>query len=37
MTVDDVRTVANELLVAEPTLAVIGPFEADAEFLRAGP
>ncbi len=36
VTLDDVRAVANELLVAEPTLAVIGPLEADAEFLRAG-
>ncbi|MHB1613937.1 MAG: M16 family metallopeptidase [Actinomycetes bacterium] len=32
VSLDDVRTVAAELLAATPSLAVIGPFEADREF-----
>jgi len=35
VTLEDVRSLANELLVAEPTLAVIGPFEDDSAF-RSG-
>ena len=30
VTLDDVRTVASEVLTAKPTLAVIGPFDDDA-------
>jgi predicted Zn-dependent peptidase len=34
VTLDDVKSVANEVLMAEPTLAVIGPFETETDFLR---
>ena len=33
VTLDDVKSVANEVLMAEPTLAVIGPFETETDFL----
>jgi predicted Zn-dependent peptidase len=32
VTLDDVRDVAADLLDATPTLAVIGPFDADRDF-----
>jgi predicted Zn-dependent peptidase len=32
VTLDDVQAVASELLTVTPTLAVIGPFEADRDF-----
>jgi predicted Zn-dependent peptidase len=32
VTLDDVQEVASELLAVTPTLAVIGPFEADRDF-----
>ena len=34
VTLDDVKAVANEVLAAEPTLALIGPFETESDFLR---
>ena len=30
---EDVKSVADEVLMAEPTLAVIGPFETESDFL----
>lgn len=35
VTSDDVTSLAAELLAARPTLAVIGPFEADRDFSSA--
>jgi predicted Zn-dependent peptidase len=35
VTLDDVRAVATDLLVAPPTLAVIGPFDEDRDFPAA--
>jgi predicted Zn-dependent peptidase len=35
VTLDDVQNVASDLLEAAPTLAVIGPFEADRDFSGA--
>lgn len=35
VTVDDVRAVASGLLEVTPTLAVIGPFDADRDFSSA--
>jgi predicted Zn-dependent peptidase len=35
VTLDDVRDVASEVLDVAPTLAVIGPFEADRDFSGA--
>ena len=35
VTVDDVRAVASVLLEVTPTLAVIGPFDADRDFSSA--
>jgi predicted Zn-dependent peptidase len=33
VTLEDVKSVADEVLMAEPTLAVIGPFETESDFL----
>ena len=35
VSLDDVQDVASTLLEAAPTLAVIGPFEADRDFSGA--
>jgi predicted Zn-dependent peptidase len=35
VTVDDVRTLAAELLRAEPTLAIVGPFDDPSRFDAA--
>ncbi len=35
VTLDDVRSVAAEVLCAAPTLAVVGPFDADRDFSAA--
>ncbi len=35
VTLDDIRDVAAALLVVEPSLAVIGPFERDQDFSGA--
>ncbi|MDA8435662.1 MAG: pitrilysin family protein [Actinomycetales bacterium] len=35
VTIDDVREIAGELLETTPTLAVIGPFDADRDFSSA--
>ena len=35
VSIDDVRAVAGSLLEVEPTLAVIGPFDADRDFSSA--
>ncbi|MDT7570543.1 MAG: hypothetical protein QOE05_717, partial [Actinomycetota bacterium] len=35
VTLDDVSAMAGELLSAPPTLAVVGPFEADRDFAPA--
>ncbi len=35
VTLDDVRSVAADLLATPPTLAVIGPFDSDRDFRQA--
>jgi predicted Zn-dependent peptidase len=35
VTLDDISTMAGELLAAPPTLAVVGPFEDDRDFAAA--
>jgi predicted Zn-dependent peptidase len=35
VTLDDISAMAGELLVAAPTLAVVGPFEDDRDFAAA--
>jgi predicted Zn-dependent peptidase len=35
VTLEDVQSVATDLLATPPTLAVIGPFDADRDFSRA--
>jgi predicted Zn-dependent peptidase len=35
VTLDDVRSVAADVLCAAPTLAVVGPFDADRDFSAA--
>ena len=35
VTLEDVQQVATDLLATRPTLAVIGPFDADRDFARA--
>jgi predicted Zn-dependent peptidase len=35
VTIDDVKAVADSLLEVSPTLAIIGPFDADRDFTSA--